>query len=188
MEKQQLRRELLARREGLPLAKRQVFDAAICRRVQELPEWQAAETVFLYLDFRGEVSTKALVETLLEHGKKVCAPVTRPVERQMLPVRLLALDEVRQGAYGIREPLFREEALVDAEQIDLVILPGVGFDRAGGRLGYGGGYYDRFLPKLSAKAKKIALAYECQVLPELPREPHDVRVDLLVTEKGVWRM
>lgn len=79
-----------------------------------------------------------------------------------------------------------ERVVVPLAHIDVVILPGVGFDREGGRLGYGGGYYDRFLPRLRADACKIAVAYELQILPQVPLEPHDMRLDVLVTEAGVW--
>lgn len=187
MDKKELRKHLLTERQNLSREQRTPLDAAILKRVTELPEVQAADTILLYLDFRGEVESDGMIEYCLAEGKTPLAPVTFKEERKMIPVRITSLSDLREGAYGIREPLHLPELEVDIEQIDLVILPGVGFDRKGGRLGYGGGYYDRFLPKLRPQVPKIAVAYEMQVVESVPMEPHDTLLDALVTEKGVWR-
>ncbi|TCP52395.1 5-formyltetrahydrofolate cyclo-ligase [Tumebacillus sp. BK434] len=187
MEKQALRKHLLALRQNLSREARAPLDAAILQRVIELPEVQAAQTILLYLDFRGEVESDGMIEHCLAHGKTPVAPVTLKEERQMIPVRITSLADLRMGAYGIREPLHLPELEVPVTAIDLVILPGVGFDRKGGRLGYGGGYYDRFLPKLRPEVPKIAVAYELQVVENVPMEPHDTLLDALVTEQGIWR-
>ncbi|ASS76787.1 5-formyltetrahydrofolate cyclo-ligase [Tumebacillus algifaecis] len=187
MEKKELRQRLLAERQAMSLAERTPLDRAILQRLTALPEVQAAKTILLYLDFRGEVESDGMIEACLAAGKTVCAPVTIKAERKMIPVLVSSLQELRAGAYGIREPIYHPEAVVPVTEIDLVVLPGVGFDRSGGRLGYGGGYYDRFLPTLRPDVTKIAVAYELQVVDQIPIEPHDTMLDLLVTENGVWR-
>lgn len=187
MDKKTLRKELLQKRHALPPEERLRHNAAILQHVTGMPEVAAAQTMLLYFDFRGEVDSSALISWGMAAGKTVCAPITIPEERRMIPVRLTSLEDVQIGAYDIREPIFAEERVVDIEDIDVVILPGVGFDREGGRLGYGGGYYDRFLPRLREDAKKIAVAFELQVLPHVPLEAHDMPLDALVTERGLWR-
>ena len=185
--KKQLRTSLLAKRRALDPAERQAHDEAILRHLTAMPEVQAARTILLYLDFRDEPTSDAMIRWGLFAGKLICAPKTIVEERRLIPIRIEDPDDLISGAYGIREPRDSEEARVEIETIDTVILPGVGFDRRGGRLGYGGGYYDRFLPKLRPDVVKIAVAYELQVLPEVPLEPHDTKLDALVTEAGVWR-
>ncbi len=187
MNKKELRKQLLAERQQLTREQRAPWDAAIFKRLSEMEEVQQASTIMLYLDFRGEVESEEMIRYGLAAGKRVCAPVTFKEERRMVPVLISSLDQLHEGAYGIREPLHLPEREVGVEEIDLVVLPGVGFDRQGGRLGYGGGYYDRFLPKLRPDARKIAVAYELQVVAEVPMEAHDTPLDALVTEAGVWR-
>lgn len=185
--KKQLRQDLLSKRKALTPDEKTALDSAILHHLTTLPELQAARTILAYLDFRGEVDSGGLIEWALSHGKTICAPVTVVEERRLIPVKMRSLQDVKLGAYDIREPIMTDDNVADVQDIDCVILPGVGFDRQGGRLGYGGGYYDRFLPRLKPDVPKIAVAYELQVLPEVPLEPHDTLLDALVTEKGVFR-
>ena len=192
MDKKQLRQTLLAARSALTPEERAAASAEIWRRLTDLPELQAARSILLYLDFRGEIESQPLIEWGIAEGKAVLAPVTVVAERRLIPVRITSMDDLQTGAYGISEPILREGSegsgeVYAPEDIDAVVLPGVGFDRHGGRLGYGGGYYDRFLPRLREDAFKVAVAYEVQVLPNVPLEPHDTLLDALVTEQGVWR-
>lgn len=187
MDKKQLRKSLLTKRSALTEVERNAYDQAIFRNLTAMPELHAAETILLYLDFRGEVSSDPIIRWGLAEGKRICAPKTVVDERRLIPIRITDADDLIVGAYNIREPRDSEQARVEIAAIDAVILPGVGFDRQGGRLGYGGGYYDRFLPQLRDDVVKIAVAYELQVLPEVPLEPHDTKLDALVTEAGVWR-
>jgi len=187
MDKQALRRDILAKRMALPAAERAAADQAILQKIQAYHTHlnREDEAVWLvYLDFRGEVGTEQVIEWALAQGIIVCAPLVVKAERRLIPVRIRSLDELVVGAYGIREPVLREENVIAPEQIDVVLLPGVAFNRTGGRLGYGGGYYDRFLPQLRADCVKVALAYELQVVDELPVEEHDVWYDVLITERA----
>lgn len=187
MDKQALRKELLAKRQAMTAEQRMAYQEAILQHLIQMPELQKAHMILAYLDFRGEVESEGLITWGLAQGKTVCAPITVVKERRLIPVKMTSPTDVQLGAYNIREPILREGAAVEVDEIEAVVLPGVGFDRRGGRLGYGGGYYDRFLPRLRPGVPKIAVAYELQVLSEVPREPHDCQLDALVTEQGVWR-
>jgi 5-formyltetrahydrofolate cyclo-ligase len=186
MDKASLRGEILAKRMGVPKETRELWDRHILDRLLLLEAVKQADTILLYLSFRAEVGTDGIFHWGFQEGKRMAAPVTSVASRTLWPVEIRSLKEVTTGAYGIREPLWREERVIPVEEIDLVLLPGVAFDRHGGRLGYGGGYYDRFLPRLRPDAVKIGLAYDLQVVGRVPLEPHDVRLDAVVTESGVY--
>ncbi|WP_018130958.1 5-formyltetrahydrofolate cyclo-ligase [Effusibacillus pohliae] len=185
MDKNELRRRILARRNGLDGAERAKKNEAIFRNLVSIPQVQAAGTFLLYLDFRGEVETARILQWGWQAGKRMAVPVTVPAERKLVPVEIRSFTELEPGAYGIREPKAGGRVPVPVDTIDAVLVPGVAFDRRGGRLGYGGGYYDRFLLLLRSDALKIGLAYELQLVEEVPAEEHDVQLDLLVTENAV---
>jgi len=183
--KQQLRKETLSRRSGLPEADRSAKSAEIVKKIKSMPSYQQARTVMLYLDFRGEVETTALVEDTLAAGKRVVVPVCNP-DKTITPTELkdLRLD-LTIGTWGIREPMPDRCQPVDPLEIDLVLVPGVAFDSKGNRLGYGAGYYDRFVLRLRPNVPLVALAFELQILPELQPDPHDRPMNMVVTEDRV---
>ncbi|MCL6581100.1 MAG: 5-formyltetrahydrofolate cyclo-ligase [Firmicutes bacterium] len=149
--------------------------------------FRRARTVMVYLAFRGEVPTDLIVRRAAEDGKVVCAPVTLPAERRLVPVRLTGLaGELRPGAYGILEPDPARYPAVPPDRVDLVVVPGVAFDLRGARLGYGGGYYDRFLASEARRAVRAGLAFEVQIsATPLPAAPHDCLMDLVFTERRI---
>lgn len=181
MDKKEIRKNIIKMRDELTLERRMVLDNRILESVLELNRYQQANMIFLFLSFGSEVDTKRLIERALAKQKRICVP--RVISRQagMLPFEIIGLQDVEPGHYGILEPK-NGCRLVELTEIDLVLMPGVAFDRSGGRIGYGGGYYDRLFAK-AAYIAKIALAYEMQVLETLPLEEHDIRIDGLVTEK-----
>jgi len=147
-----------------------------------------SRSIMTYLDFRNEVSTGQLVATAINQGKQVSVPVVDPARKSMTPSWLKNYQkDLVKGHYGILEPSPEAFRPVLPETLDLVIVPGVAFDEMGNRLGYGGGYYDRFLPRLSRAAKAIALAYEFQVLTDLSAlmGPYDRPVQFIFTEKRI---
>jgi 5-formyltetrahydrofolate cyclo-ligase len=165
----------------MPADARAAASAAITARIVALPSFAAARTVLLTLSFRSEWDTLPLIGIALAAGKNVAAPrvnrATRMLELHALvdPPRDLVV-----GAYGIPEPSPGAEA-VAPESIDWVLVPGVAFDQAGRRLGYGGGYYDRLLPLLD-RASRVAGAFDVQLVDRVPSAPHDIRVGVIVTE------
>ncbi|KUO96000.1 5-formyltetrahydrofolate cyclo-ligase [Ferroacidibacillus organovorans] len=153
----------------------------IAERVTALPELAAANTVGVYLAMGSEVSLDGLIETLLLEGKKVYAPRVLEDRRTIVFCQLRDVSDVEIGYYGIREP--RGEVV---EALDLLLIPGLAFTLCGIRLGYGGGFYDRYLANTSRQAVKVGVAFDGQIVQELPTELHDIRMDHLVTDRRTY--
>lgn len=184
--KREIRRRVLAARDALPATERDRLSAAVCARAAGLPELAAASTLLLFASFRSEVDTGPLVAWALEQGKHVCLPrVVGPQVMTACRVQSPAAD-LESGSWGIREPQ-QSLAEVAPEAMDAVIVPGSVFDAAGRRCGYGGGFYDTYLPRTRPGTPWVALAFEVQLVDELPCEPHDLAVTAIVTEKRVIR-
>jgi 5-formyltetrahydrofolate cyclo-ligase len=195
--------ELLAERKAR--LRRQAYDArnaqegkdevsrVIVERFAALPEYAAAETAMWYLDVRSEVRTRHQVGAALASGKRIVVPYCTVDEQGANKLglwHLTAMDELVVGKWKILEPP-RERwgepgKEVEPEALDLVMVPGVAFGRDGARLGNGQGYYDRLLHQARPDAPLIALAYECQVFPELPVGPHDISMDRVITERAIY--
>ncbi len=180
--KNKIRREKIAAREALSAGERQAKSEEIARHIAVLPEFQAARTVMLYRGIKGEVRLDHL--TCLAPHKRYAYPLCRD-GGEMLALIPEDGEAFKSGPFGIPEPDPSRSDAVKPEEIDLVICPCTSFDDAGRRLGMGGGYYDRFLPRCT-RAHVIAAAFACQRAEELPEEPHDVRMELVVTEEGVF--
>ncbi len=181
-EKRRLRAEIRARRAALAPEERKRLSRIICRKLTTSELFRRARTIFFFASFGTEVETfPALGEALL-HGQRVALPRTLLRERRLIFHRVFTLGELVPGPYGIPEPP-RQNPVVPPEEADLILVPGLAFDRRGYRLGYGGGFYDRFLAGLSAP--RVALAFSFQILPAVPHEAHDLRVDVIVTERDL---
>ncbi|MEO8674831.1 MAG: 5-formyltetrahydrofolate cyclo-ligase [Casimicrobiaceae bacterium] len=176
-----LRRAVLARRDALGMDDRAAASAAIFARLAALPSFASARTLLLTLPFRSEWDSLPLVRQALAAGKSVVVPRVNATTR-MLELHAIADPDrdAAPGHQGIPEPLAHCPAVAPA-LVDWVLVPGVAFDRAGRRLGYGGGYYDRLLPLLSPRAARIAGAFDLQIVDRVPSGPHDVTVDRIVT-------
>lgn len=181
-----LRRTVLGQRDAMPAALRQEKSAAIAQRLRELPMLAQARTLFTYVNFRSEVETAGLLNEWLAAGKRVCVPLTLVAESRLIayPITDPALDLI-PGYCRIPEPDASRLAPVDPRDIELIILPGSVFDLHGGRLGYGGGYYDRFISQQAPTAHRLGLAFELQVTAALPLLAHDQRLHTLVTEDRI---
>jgi 5-formyltetrahydrofolate cyclo-ligase len=184
--KQQLRRQAASARQAQP--DKGPLSELICRSFAAQTEYAAARTLMLYLSARSEVRTRPLLTAAIAAGKQVVVPYC--VGSQLDLFLLDSPDELAPGSYGIPEPRPELRALpgkrVDPARIDLVMVPGVAFDRRGGRLGHGRGYYDRFLPRLRIDALAIGVAFECQLVPEVPMLSADVFMDRVITERAVY--
>ncbi len=184
-----LRKNVLKMRDGLTSSQREEKDRLVCRRFLDLIEKIKSETIFLYVSFRSEVDTHGLIERLLAENKIVAVPLVSLHDRKMTAIRLVdPKTDLVPGYYDILEP--RKELVaersIEHRSIDIVVLPGSVFDESGGRLGYGGGFYDRFLAnEISPSATRIALAYDFQVKKKIAQESHDQPVDYIITEKRV---
>jgi len=192
VERQQLRRQLLAKRMGIAPADRRRLSEQIVNTLTALPIFQQSQTVLIYCSYRSEVETLVLLQRCLEAGKTVCVPLTVPAHSRLLAVAIDdPLTDLGPGYLGIPEPLphLVESREIGADRLEAVVIPGAVFDRNGNRLGYGGGYYDRFLTQGTPGALRIGLAYSGQLVQTLPALDHDVPLDLLVTENEVlaWK-
>jgi 5-formyltetrahydrofolate cyclo-ligase len=162
----------------------------ICAAFTALPAYQAARTVMWYVDAGSEVRTRHTLPQALTHGKRVVVPWC-VVETNELELFLLEdMSELVEGAYKILEPKTELRDLpakkVQPEELDLVMVPGTAFDPRGGRMGQGKGYYDRLLARARPDAPLVALAFDCQMFPEIPVAPHDVFMDLVLTESTAY--
>lgn len=153
-----------------------------------LPEYAAAETVMYYIDVRSEVRTRHDLADALAGNKRIVVPYC--VDGFLHLFHLTDMNELAVGMYKILEPKedlrTLPEKRVDPSELDLVMVPGVAFDRRGGRMGHGKGYYDKLLEHVRPDAPLVALAFECQLFPEIPVADHDVFMDKIVTEKDVY--
>lgn len=183
--KNDLRLLLFDQRAGLTAAEVAKRSILIVKRLTGLPVFCAARTVMAYVAHRNEVETAQVIREALTQGKRVVLPVTLTREKALSARQIAKFPEdLVPGAYGIPEPkAFCPE--VDPAELDLVLVPGIAFDLRGYRLGYGGGYYDRFLPRLREDAVTVGLAYDFQVVPTVYPSPYDQPVKLVVTEERV---
>jgi len=160
----------------------------IVARFMALPEYQAAQTVLFYLDVRSEVRTRHSLADALASGKKIVVPYC--VDGELELFHLESTDELSVGMYKILEPKpeLRSVAAkhVAPADLDLIMVPGVAFDRRGGRTGHGKGYYDKLLEHARPNTPLVALAFECQLFDEIPMQPHDVFMDKVITERGEY--
>lgn len=184
--RRKLRKKILCLRDNLGGQQKQANDTAILNNLWEVWAFADAATVFTYVSFRSEVSTCLLLARCLARGKTIVVPRTSPNDHEL---KLFSITEPGEdlfpGYCNIPEPDPHKSVPANEDTIDVVLLPGSVFDEQGGRLGYGGGYYDRFLARERVRAIRIGLAYELQVVRELPLLPHDQRVHILVTEQRI---
>lgn len=161
-------------------APRQVDEARLCREILTSPWFRAAKSVMAYAAIPPEAELRTVLEAALEQGKRLLLP--RCDADGIMTARAVgSLLELRAGAYGILEPA-PEAAIVPAEQIDMILVPGLAFDPKGRRMGRGKGYYDRYLAGFAGKTMGI-----CTLLvPEVPTEPLDRPMDAVVTDSGIY--
>ena len=183
--KQAMRLTVAALRDALDPGWRAHASESLVDRIAALPTFRDAHHVLLTAPFRSEWNAAPLVDRALDAGKIVALPRVDEPARMLELCRILdpSIDIVA-GHRGIPEPAKHCEH-VPAASIDWVLVPGVAFDRGGGRLGYGGGYYDRLLPMLPERVTRVAGAFSAQLVDAVPYAPHDITMDTVVTESGV---
>lgn len=180
MNKQALRTLLRARRKAV--TDRLQKDERICRQVLGMEEYVWAQCILCYAAIGSEVDLKAVMVAALQEGKRLCLPVCLP-NGEMCAVQVQDLDALKPGAFSIPEP---QGVPISPDEIDLVLCPGLGFDECGGRLGYGRGYYDRYLLKVHAFLAGIC--YTDCIVDCVPVGAQDVPMHALVCEKGIKRI
>jgi len=182
--KRDLRRRLRQVMDDMTLAQMHHRSIEACARLIQTRVYQRAETVMVFLSLPNEVDTTTLVHQIWRDRKRVLVPKVSWEQRRMLPIEIQSLTEnISTSPMGLREPV--EGIPIPLADIDLVIVPGLGFDQAGNRIGRGGGFYDRFLTHDGWHGTACALALEDQVVEEVPVNEQDVKIDMLVTNTAV---
>jgi 5-formyltetrahydrofolate cyclo-ligase len=186
--KGQIRRMILDRRNLLSNEERQAKSRAITDHLCRWDHWGRARVIMSYVSFASEVDTEAINRAVLSRGKMLFLPKVEKDKKEIsiYEVTDLARDLV-PGPWGIKEPDPCCCPLADTSKLDLVLVPGVAFDRTGGRIGYGKGFYDRFLASLQVrglKPKTVGLAFFLQVVAKVDWQPHDFRLEAVLTENG----
>ncbi|GGG82251.1 5-formyltetrahydrofolate cyclo-ligase [Paenibacillus radicis (ex Gao et al. 2016)] len=190
LDKNMLRQKMLAARNSLSAEECAEKSAVVCRYLAEWLTEKAAKRVMCYAPFRSELDTRPLMEWAWQSGLGVVLPRSEPADRSMSLHLISRWEDLIAGAYGIMEPdPAASPALAEQEWPRIIIVPGVAFDSCGGRLGYGGGYYDRFAQRLGDESVWIGAAFDVQLMSlemeKLPMQPHDKRMDGLITESGL---
>ncbi|NBI06254.1 5-formyltetrahydrofolate cyclo-ligase [Senegalia massiliensis] len=180
-EKKELRKIVLKERKKLNKDAVNSLSDKIISYLIKMKEFKQSETIMVYLSFKQEVDTFNLIDKMRGLGKKVVITYTDKKENVLIPCRLIDLeDSLEKNPFGYLEPKEDSIEKVNPSEIDLIITPGLAFDKKGNRVGYGGGYYDKLL-KSAPQATKIAVSYDFQIFSEVPSEKFDIPVDYIVT-------
>ena len=180
-QKAALRRELLQRVKAQPPEERHRRSQVIAAQVLRSTEFQRARVIMGYSALAHEVDTNAILDAALAQGKRLALPRVVPAGKQLAAYAIRdRAHDLEPGPYGVLQPKPVSGAAVPPEAIELVIVPGVGFDRAGHRLGHGQGYYDAFLQRLPMTVPRLGLAFTCQIVERIPVDAHDEPVTTVI--------
>lgn len=181
-----LRKEILKKRENINILEKENMDKEILDRFYESRYYKEAKDIFIYISYGSEINTKKIINRALKENKKIYVPRTEFITKTMDAVEITSLGNLKENSYGILEPL-KESAGINPNELDLIVVPGVAFDRNGGRMGYGAGFYDRYFIKINKdnvkRITKLALAYDFQVIDKVPMDEQDIPVNYVITEK-----
>lgn len=183
--KKKLRKQIQAERDALVPAERKKRSKIIAGKFFLTENYRNSKSLLLYYPFRSEIDTTIIIKRALGDGKKVILPRVGPGGLELFFIGDLSI-QLEKGSYGIMEPVPGSCITAKLTDIDLIVVPGVGFDKNLNRLGYGGGFYDRLLQKITTEVKKISLCFEMQISEKIPVSEHDIKVDLLITESNTY--
>lgn len=183
--KQELRKNILAVRRGMSPEEVAAGSVRLAEHLCSWPIYQAAKNIMLYLAMPDEPHLDKVISHALSAGKTICVPHMRETRGLMDAAIIANLDDLVVGQFNLLTPNPATLKLLDPSELDLIIVPGVAFDKDGRRLGMGAGYYDRFLPKAN-KAELIGAAWAAQILEKVPTDDHDRPVNYLITEDGIF--
>ncbi|MDE5699082.1 MAG: 5-formyltetrahydrofolate cyclo-ligase [Lachnospiraceae bacterium] len=185
--KSEIRKRILEVRKGLTDEEVAAKSEAIVQKVIKTPEYKEADNILLYADFCREVMTRGIFEDALLHRKRIYFPRVDKLTNTMEFYQVISIRQLVRGYMDILEPRedIRSRYQFQPREDTLAILPGVAFDTSGYRIGYGKGFYDRFLAN-RRQLSTMALAYSCQIIDEIPRDEHDIKMDKIVTEEIIY--
>jgi len=187
--KQTIKSGILEKRKSFSKEEVREKSEQIKERLCSLDEFKKSKNILTYVSFNNEVDTINTIKGLLDKNeKKVIVPFVEKGNPILQLSEIKDFNDLEPKTYGILEPMEYKIKKFDIGKLDLVIVPGVVFDKNGHRIGYGYGYYDRLLGKLNENATKIGLCYEFQLIEKIPEERHDVPMDIIVTEEKVFKV
>ncbi|MCH1520856.1 MAG: 5-formyltetrahydrofolate cyclo-ligase [SAR324 cluster bacterium] len=184
LNKTEIRKTLLKQRRGLSASKKKQYELQMLNSLWTWDVFKEASIIHIFLSKADEPETSQIIELAWKSGKQIGVPCVLPDTLELFHSQLNSFEDLRPSALGVLEPSPEKRISLTPESFDLVIVPGVAFDRQGGRLGYGKGYYDRFLDQ--SLAFRLALAFDFQLLETVPTEAHDVPMDGILTENGIY--
>ena len=183
LDKKKTRQRVLQQRRAFSATEKTPAEQRMLKFLQSWDVFRQAKTIHIFISKTDEPDTSPIIESAWESGKTVAVPCVVPESFELFHSQLKSFEDLSSGALGVLEPSPEGRIKMTPESFDLVIIPGVAFDRKGGRLGYGKGYYDRFLEQTAAF--RLALAFNFQVLEKVPTEKHDVPMNGILTESGI---
>jgi 5-formyltetrahydrofolate cyclo-ligase len=179
-----VRKILLEKRGQIDPTQKMDLDKEILKNLTERLFYKEAENIFIYVSIETEVDTHRIIIKALEDGKKIYVPKIKSKSAGMEIFRIKSIEDLKEGYFGILEPS-DESGKIEGDELDLIVVPGVAFDREGYRIGYGGGFYDKFFKNLTKKIPKIAIGYNLQIVDKIAREEHDEKINGLITESDM---
>ena len=186
MNKIEIRKKILNIRNNLTKETLNDFNKDIFNTLINSDIYINAKNIFIYISFGSEVETKKIIEHAISIGKNIYVPKTDKNIKEMIAVKIHNFDNMTVDKWGILEPTIVDKNLV-GNKFDLIIMPGVAFDITGNRIGYGGGYYDKYIYQLKNKPTILALAYEFQIINNIIAESHDIKLDYIITENNFYK-
>lgn len=186
--KSKIRKDIISKRDGMNDSELDEKSRLIESNLIDTKEFREAKTVLFYVSTRSEVRTKTLINYSIGIGKKVAVPLTDMNCHSITPMEIRDFEnDLRRGSFGVLEPKKEYCKEISIDDIDLIIVPGTAFDIKGSRIGYGKGFYDKLLSKVD-DTFTIGLAYDFQVVENIPEESHDVRVKMIITDKRILKI
>lgn len=182
--KRNIRKEVLMKRSKMKAEEKELKDNIILEKLFQTDLYKNARNIFTYISFGDEINTIKLIKRAFKDKKNIAVPKTYRETKTMHAIFIHSLRELKENYMGILEPI-DDSIVVKKEDIDLIIVPGTVFDREFNRIGYGGGYYDRYLEDIAYKNNKVVLAYDFQIIDKIESEEHDIKMDLIITDKEV---
>lgn len=183
MDKSELRKSMMNKRDSMPASIRLGHSKIIMDKLRHLSIYKDARLIFVYVSFRSEVETHSFINQALLDGKRIAVPLTITNGKLLLPCEITSLEELTVGTWGILEPDKDNIREIDYKEIDLALVPGLAFDPFGNRLGYGAGYYDRFLPNLRNSSVLVGMGFDFQLIDQVQAGPFDVPMDSILTNE-----
>ncbi|MCL4386464.1 MAG: 5-formyltetrahydrofolate cyclo-ligase [Actinobacteria bacterium] len=186
LEKKIIRKKIQEARNQLSLKEHELKSRIITKKLLKTGEYKSSQTIFIYYPFRSEIDTKGIIKDALKKGKKIIMPKIAGSQLKVFYVSNLKND-LKTGSFGIMEPDVLKCGEAKFDEIDLAIVPGLCFDLNFNRIGYGGGYYDKISEMLRKDVKKIALAFDLQMVKNVPCCPYDKKINIIITESQIYK-